>query len=276
MGDRRDPGRSNFSNVDPPQPFHHPNLNPNTRQPLVVYDGDMDPPVSNSPGGGFPPNMRRSGVDYLSPGQEIAPVLDNNLFTYSPVAGTGASYQPMNWDRPVILIPTTVPTSTLFYLPSGRAPGSDDRFAERSEKWGIIYIPYRGLWYLKYNGAEALTFRVIDASNPNVASKYLSEPGYALTFAPDEAVLTIGPVANIVVRTQNVLRRFIIIQNTGANSARILAAGTGVAATATRGLLLAGGGAGTLTLAGDTLIKGEINAFSTGGTTLQVLEGFIA
>lgn len=129
-------------------------------------------------------------VDAVSGGAITAFTLTNRgsysvLPSYAPAtvtggAGSGATFY-LSWSQAASpTVYNSGSTRVIYYAPN-RIPSSLDD-AQRSKGAGIVYLPNPGNWYIQAardTTAEAVivSYLVIDAQDPAVAARYLSESG---------------------------------------------------------------------------------------------------
>ena len=177
-------------------------------------------------------------------------------------------------DRPFVLSAISAPTGLIYYQ-AARAPrwtstslpltDADDAPLVSTGP-GVCYLYTAGDWFLFANQSTALEVMLVDASDPGVLSRYLSEPGavrQTAAITSQKFDLAAGVTQTIAA---NRWRRFLIVQNvTGSAVAVRLCFGdtTGFDTTAPTGYASAGNGlylsnGASITLAGETLWKGSL------------------
>lgn len=181
------------------------------------------------------------------------------------LTGGDSGWQAIVIDRPSFVWPTgyasdgstlNVPGAEVLYAPHAR-PRVDTE-ALRSLRRGIAYLSNPGVWWLKYGAATAspaatLECVVIDASDPGVVSKYLSEPGPNYVTQGDVATIS---TASVQLVAANPYRKALTIQNTSTFAIRL---GLGITAVGTTGVRIVAGVTGTVTFSGDSLFLGAVN-----------------
>lgn len=193
----------------------------------------------------------------------------SNPFTLEGNATNGQGYVAMDFDRPTIIYCNTFPlTGVFYYCPDRRV--FDDLHAFRSFSSGIIYIPNPGRWWIKYSVAGTVALVAHDASDPAVASKYLSEPG--THYVLQTHVTVTSNLSFTILLSRNVARRALTIQNLTVNNPIRLGFNnvvpTGVAgANGPLGIRLDGTVGSTITLTGDMVTKGFVLAVTETGAT---------
>jgi hypothetical protein len=162
-------------------------------------------------------------------------------------------WRPLVTDRPLIIRVHTVMSGLVLYAP--RSVPANTVHAQRSQGPGIVYLPTPGQWWLYYDGTAGTTVdcTAIDATDPAVAVRYLSEQGAAywsntIVEAPSSTVSSVQLV------DFNRDRRGLILQNIdGTNAVAIRQVATG---TPTLGLI-AGSSSFRLAAGGELFLTGE-------------------
>jgi hypothetical protein len=186
---------------------------------------------------------------------------------------------------PTILTPLHQLDQVLFYAPEfqarslspylGAAPDSySNKTFQVSVGPGNIYLPWPGTWQIYNSSATEAAMLVVDATDPLVGVRYLSEPGNHSMTQTQNANVPVSPTQTVVLAA-NRYRTAIIFNNDHATTAlRLSFMGTvPVAGANPVGLLIPAGN--TLQLAGSTLVKGQmqITAVTAAGSN-QCVEIF--
>ena len=182
-------------------------------------------------------------------------------------------------DRPTILWPLVLPRGVIYYAPNkltGSTPVSattnlSESLPQHSTGCGIVYLPTPGVWWLYYDGATSTPIDCsrIDASDPGVASRYLSEPGCNDVNHFNLTGWIVGQSGTLV--ASNRLRKAIMVQNNSTNNVRI---SLRQVASVSVGLVL--NPQGSVTLDGNTLSRFAITYFcpsaAAGNDSLNAFE----
>lgn len=202
----------------------------------------------------------------------FAPAIRINPLTLrGGVTGGDPGWLQLTIDRPSVVWPTgykndgttlNVPAFEVLYTPLVK-PMVDSQ-AMRSARRGIAYLSNPGEWWVKYDAPSAATAAtleviVIDANDPAVASRYLSEPG-CNGYSKGQVAVGAPAAANEIVPA-NPYRKGLTIQNVGASALRIGIGG--VAAdwnVGNVGLRLASSGVSSISFAGDNLVLDAVFA----------------
>jgi hypothetical protein len=138
---------------------------------------------------------------------------------------------------------------------------NDDTVAQRSIGAGVVYLPAPGKWYVKNSGPSTsiVTFIVIDARDPAVAARYLSEGGnHRASVQTNVTVPLSGASVQLLAANRN-RRGFVVYSFTASSQIRL---GYGQSAVAGVGQKLFGAGNTSFSAFGDAVYKGDINAVS--------------
>lgn len=208
----------------------------------------------------------------------------NPLSLRGPVTNGDSGWLMLTIDRPSFVWPTgymnngttlNVPAYEVLYAPIQR-PLNDSQ-ALRSARRGIAYLSNPGAWWIKYNAPDAaaaatLECIVIDANDPAVAGRYLSEPG-CNGFTTGTVVLPATGGTALQIVAANPYRKGLTIQNvtTGAGGCRVGIGGVALDWATIGGFVLSAGTVpGTLTMAGDTLALSACFGIGTSATAPTV------
>lgn len=253
-----------------PQPVGYPGALPPTPDNLI-------PGARQSPGSVF--GAAESTNPLVS--ARFAPAIKINPITLrGPITGGDRGWMQLAIDRPSFLWPTgyltdgstvNLPQYEVLYAPIA-IPLLDSQ-ALRSARRGIAYLSNPGIWWVKYNAPAAATAAVlnalvIDANDPAVASRYLSEPGCNGFNGPTTTVAAIGTAA--ICMPANPYRKSVTVQGVpGAGSPIVRIGIGGVAAdwnAGNVGLRLITGSFNSMTFAGDSLALEDIFCVAEAGS----------
>lgn len=259
-------------------------------------------PYGPKSGGGRPPEPRLStpsGIPAAQYGPNSSPVTDELTrarFTRATVSNpnqlVGNSTDKAGWtsitvDRPTIVWCVTAELKGVLYYAPDRQP-SRDIDAIASSGHGVCYLSGPGTWWLKYNAGDGtrggVNSQVVDvlmhdAADPAVASKYLSEPGIH-DVNQTHVQVTSNTTPDLII-AGNVRRKALFIQNLTPNTVirlgfqRTLGPTAAPAPNGALGIRLGGTAGNSITLSGDTLVKGNIYSVleaSTGFAEVEVAE----
>lgn len=239
--------------------------------------------------------------------EEIANPTAGNALTPNIIRGSGARasdlnlYQltsavwvPVTIDRPEIWIPQGFIGAPIWYSPNTIPKvASSTGDTQKSTRFGVVYLPSPGTWWLQYtvSPARTITMLRIDAFQPGVVSRYLGEAGchngtsyVAATtlLAPTVVLPNNGSVVTILAENRD--RTGLTIQNNstqgagGTNGTVLITHSSDLTLAATnpiangnlggpRGIALPVGA--TITFSGDTNVKGNIRACSQSTTGMM-------
>lgn len=244
----------------------------------------------HSPGGNPPNPLNALQNPSAGRGNPITPDVlvarQTGAVDLNPTVLPGQTWFPISVDRPTIVVPkdtlqftqSSVTTNQngvglIYYTPNRQATdlgtvGNGN--VQKSARHGVVYLPNPGRWWLYYNRSSTnLAVIQIDASDPSVAARYLTEPGVHLVRTTTFAAGTF--LAATLVLEANRDRVAATFQNTGTGDLRI---GFTIGVTAITGFKLIGSQTTSITFSGDTCWKGPIYAIdaSAGTAVLMVAE----
>jgi len=229
-------------------------------------------PISRPGGGGAPNPLNALQNPVAGRGNPITPELlvarQSGAVDLNPTYLQAQTWLAIRVDRPVLLIPrdtiqyvvqattTTQNGDGLIYYAPSRQPtnlgtaGNGD--VQKSTRYGVCYLSNPGVWYVYYNrAAQTLGMLVIDASDPNVAARYLSEAGiHGVRFQTFPAL---AASTNIVAANRD--RIAMTVQSTGSAPVRISFVAP---ATTTSGFRLVSSVGAAITFSGDTNYRGQL------------------
>ena len=271
--------------------------------PLVPTGGGNTGPVLpgaampnfNPSGRGVPPGITDPLV-----GARYAEAVDLNpaAFVTTPTNG----WHMIRCDRPMIVWPfsTTIEGGTgkpgigtystgaarvISFAPNRIPSNVED--AQRSKGAGVCYLPNPGRWYLRANldGDETkvtINYLLIDAQDPAVAARYLSEPGCHRIRTNSTVNVT---NASTILVGQNRNRTGLLLTATagplGAPAIQQIRLAFGDTADAANGNWVGTSTNGILSMFGDACWKGSVSgiysganaaAYPAGGVFMSVLE----
>lgn len=209
----------------------------------------------------------------------FAPTIRLNPITIEgPTIGGRDGWQSIDIDRPMILWPTgydlggvnfSLPIAEVLYAPETKP--ANDSLAIRSLRRGIAYLSNPGRWWVKYGIAAAatpftLSCLLIDASDPAVAARYLSEPGPNVTRYFGSVGVNPDPGPSVLLVQANPYRKALTIQNHANPAIRIQ---VGTPGTIANGIRLPA--TASVTFAGDTLTLDAVYGMAEGALTGDVV-----
>jgi len=186
----------------------------------------------------------------------------------------GQKWFPISIEVPTVLTPLYPLDYMLFFAPEyqarstsaflGAAPDSyTNKNFQVSVGPGNIYLPWPGMWQIYNPSGTDATMLVVDATDPLVGVRYMSEPGCHAVTATRSNALSFA--AQTVILGANRYRTGFIFQNDHATTSLRLTfmSDAAVGGAAPQGILVAPGQ--IIQFGGSNLIKQQVQVIAVGG-----------